>query len=201
MTSLQARMDHRAGFLQVMFVCAGVLMQCSDAGTALSKHAAAGSCKLKDLSTLTKSLLRLSLNSYDRANGESLGTWTPGFSELEVQTNSTVNGTNVQCSLLFVVQGLKEILKDQKEDLNPHNYILHKELKDSIFRTNLLKECAKQILRGDCSPAPPPPKIPITYFDRKQWSHTLLETAGIYISWLEHKITEQTNFDAKTIKS
>ncbi|TWW60213.1 hypothetical protein D4764_05G0003030 [Takifugu flavidus] len=180
-----------------MFVCAGVLMQCSDAGTALSKHAAAGSCNLKDLSTLTKHLLRLSLNSYDGANGESLGTWTPGFSELEVQTNSTVNGTNVQCSLLFVVQGLKEILKDQKEDLNPHDYSLHKDLKDSIFTTNSLKACAKQILGGDCSPAPPPPKIPITYFDRKQWSRTLLETAEIYISWLEHQIGSLTKLQSR----
>lgn len=87
-----------------------------------------------------------------------------------------------------MVQGLEEILKDQKEDLNPHDGLLHRDLLESIFRTNSLKECAKEILGGDCSPALPPPKMPITYFERKQWSHTFLETAAIYISWLEHQM-------------
>lgn len=53
-----------AGFLQVVFVCAGVLMQHSDAGTALGKHAAAGSCRLNNMSVLIKYLLRESLNAF-----------------------------------------------------------------------------------------------------------------------------------------
>lgn len=98
-----------------------------------------------------------------------------------------------------MVQGLKEILKDQKEDLNPHDGNLHGDLEKTIFRTNSLKECAKEILGGDCSPALPPPKIPDTYFERKQWSHTLLETAGIYISWLEHETGPLTKLRSRRI--
>lgn len=95
-----------------------------------------------------------------------------------------------------MVQGLEEILRDQKEDLNPHDGILHRDLEESIFRTNLLKECVKEILGGDCSPALPPPKTPITYFERKKWGHTLLKNAGIYISWLEHETLALTSHGA-----
>lgn len=87
-----------------------------------------------------------------------------------------------------MVKGLKEILKDQKDDLNPHDATLHRDLKDSIYWTDTLKSCMKDIVGGECSTAMPQPALPETYFEKKQWSHTFIETAAVYISWLEHKI-------------
>lgn len=46
----------------------------------------------------------------------------------------------------------------------------------------------KDFLGGNCSAALPSPKMPTTNFERKQWSHTLLETATEYLGWLEQKI-------------
>lgn len=99
MTSLIARMDHRAvinhsfisrfsvllslvlvflkrknksaGFLQVAYVCVGVLMQCSGAGAARIKHVAGVSCRLKELTDLTKSVLSLSLKDFVSTNWNS----------------------------------------------------------------------------------------------------------------------------------
>lgn len=121
----------------------------------------------------------------DKANRENLEAWTPGFPELQVQTNTTLSSPKVQCCLLFTSQGLEEILKDQKGSLIPHDSTLHTVLQDSISRLNMLRACVKDILGGNCSAALPSPKAPINCFERKQWSHTLLETARDYLGWLE----------------
>lgn len=98
MTSLIARMDHiaginhsftsrysppqscvvfflkkkkKSGFLQVVFACAGVLMQYSDAGAARIKHAPGDSCKLKELTKLTQCELRASLTDIVSTNWKS----------------------------------------------------------------------------------------------------------------------------------
>lgn len=84
-------------------------------------------------------------------------------------------------------QGLEEILEDQK-DLNPHDAPLHRNLKESISRVDMLRACVKDVLGGNCSAALPSPKMPIHYFERKQLSHTFLETAKHYLGWLEQKI-------------
>lgn len=117
-----------------------------------------------------------------------LGAWTPGFPELQVQTNATLSGPKVQCCLLFMSQSLEEILEDQKGDLNPHDDSLHGKLQESISTANMLRVCIKDVLGGNCSAALPAPKMPRNYFRRKQWSHTLLETATNYLGWLEEKI-------------
>lgn len=121
-----------------------------------------------------------------------MGSWTLGFPELQVQTNSTLNGSTVQCCLLFMSQGLEEILEDQMGDLNPHDGSLHRNLQHSISRVTMLRACVKDVLGGNCSFALLPPKIPINYFDRKQWSHTLLETATDYLGFIFRKLAEDT---------
>lgn len=124
----------------------------------------------------------------DEANGRHLGTWSPGFPELQVHQNSPLNGSKVQCSLLFMAQGLEKVLEDQRSNLNPQDVSLHKKLRDTISTVNMLAVCVKEIHSGECSPKPPPPKMPKHAFERKQWSHTLLKTARDYLNWLEHKL-------------
>lgn len=124
----------------------------------------------------------------DTANGNHLGTWSPGFPELQVQENSPLHGSKCQCSLLFMAQGLEKVLEDQKSNLNPGDVSLHKKLRDTISRVNMLAACVKQVLGGECSQKPSPPKMPKHAFDRKQWSHTLLKTAKNYLAWMEQKI-------------
>lgn len=132
--------------------------------------------------------LTVGLLFQDKANGKHLGTWSPGFPELQVQENSPLHGTKVQCCLLFIAQGLENILEDQKTNLNPEDDSLHRKLGDAVLRVNMLAVCVKENLGGECSPKPSPPKMPKHAFERKQWSHTLLKTARDYLGWLERKI-------------
>lgn len=124
----------------------------------------------------------------DNANGKHLGTWHPGFPELQFQQSSPLQGSKVQCCLLFMAQGLENVLEDQKKNLNPEDVSLHRKLRDAIHNVNMLAVCLKEILRGECSLEPSPPKMPMHAFEKKQWSHTLLKTARDYLGWLECKI-------------
>ncbi|XP_054467701.1 uncharacterized protein LOC129101799 [Anoplopoma fimbria] len=189
-------MKYRAGFLTVVCAWMVILIQRLDAGHAPKKHAAGVSCRLKELTELTRSLVIESLTGFDEANGDHLGAWPPGFPELQVQANSTLNGSKVQCSFLFMAQGLKEVLDDQKNNLNPKDVSLHDKLTRTISKVNSLTACAKNILGGECSPKPPPAKMPTHAFDRKQWSHTLLKTASGYLDWFGVQISKVK----KTIK-
>ncbi|KAK9522206.1 hypothetical protein VZT92_018685 [Zoarces viviparus] len=186
-------MKYRAGFLTVACAWMVVVIQSLDAGPAPQKHAAGVLCNLKALTALTRYLVDESLKGFDNANGEHLGTWSPGFPELEVHQHSTLDGPKVQCSLLFMAQGLKKVLEDQRDNLNPNDVSLHEELKYAFSKVNMLAVCAKHILSGECSPKPPPPKMPKHVFGKKQWSHTLLKTAWVYLDWLERKLGVQTS--------
>ncbi|XP_034728713.1 uncharacterized protein LOC117945365 [Etheostoma cragini] len=181
-------MKYRAGFLMVLWAWMAVLMQSLDAGHGAKKHAAAVSCRPKERTALTKSVVEAALAGFEKANGEHLGTWPPGFPELQVHH---VHGSKVQCSLLFMSQGLEKVLEDQKNNMNPKDGSLHKTLRNAISGVHMLAACAKYILGGECSPKPPPPNMPKDAFERKQWSHTLLKTAKDYLRWLESKFEVQ----------
>ncbi|XP_041792330.1 uncharacterized protein LOC121606202 [Chelmon rostratus] len=184
-------MKYRAGFLKVACAWMLILMQSLDAGHAPRKHAAAVPCRPKELTALTKSLAEASLTGFDEANGKHLGTWSPGFPELQVRQNSSFNASKVQCSLLFMAQGLEKILVDQVRNLNPDDVSLHKNLRETISRVNMLAACVREIHGGECSPKPSPPTMPKHVFERKQWSHTLLKTSRDYLGWLELKLGVQ----------
>lgn len=126
----------------------------------------------------------------DEANGKPVGTWSPGFPELQVHQNSSPSRPKVQCSLHFMAQGLEKILEDQKNHLNPKDDSLHKQLRDSISRVRMLAVCVAHHLGGKCPHKPPPPKMPKAVFDRKQWSHTLLKLAVDYLDWLQQEVPE-----------
>ncbi|XP_031161911.1 uncharacterized protein LOC116054480 [Sander lucioperca] len=190
-------MKYRAGSLMVLCAWMVITMQSLHAGHAAKKHAASVSCSPKELTALTKRVVEASLTGFEKANGEHLGTWPPGFPELQIHH---VQGSKVQCSLLFMSQGLKEVLEDQRNNLNPKDVSLHETLRNAISRVDLLAECAKYILGGECSPNPPPPNMPKHAFERKQWSHTLLKTARDYLNWLEHKFEVQISKDKEKSK-
>ncbi|KAK5932152.1 hypothetical protein CgunFtcFv8_003881 [Champsocephalus gunnari] len=185
-------MKYRAGLRSVAFVWMGVLMQGLDAGRAPKMHSAV-SCRPKELTALTKTLVVASLKLFDKDNGEPPGTWAPGFPELQVEKDSPPQGSKVQCSLLFMAQGLKKVLEDQRDDLNPNSVELHKKLGSTISNVNLLAACAKHTIGGECSLKPPPPQMPKDAFKKKQWSHTLLMTARAYLDWLELKFGQQSS--------
>lgn len=63
--------EKKSGFLQVVFVCAGVLMQYSDAGAARIEPAAGASCRLKELTNLARWELRASLTDFVSTNWNS----------------------------------------------------------------------------------------------------------------------------------
>lgn len=90
-----------------------------------------------------------------------------------------------------MAKGLEKILEDQKKHLNTEDFSLHEKLGESIARVNMLSACAKESLGGECSPEPSPPKMPKHAFDRKQWSHTLLQAARDYLGWLKLKLGVQ----------
>ncbi|KAM3611429.1 uncharacterized protein V6R79_018425 [Siganus canaliculatus] len=129
----------------------------------------------------------------DEANGKNIGTWSPGFPELQVQKNGSLNGSNVQCSLFFMGEGLKKILDDQRGNLNPEDRSLHEKLQDAIVKVNALAVCLSKILGGECSSKPSPPEMPMHMFERKQWSHTLLKTSRDYLKWLWFKLDVQVS--------
>ncbi|XP_018516470.1 uncharacterized protein LOC108872961 [Lates calcarifer] len=200
-------MKYRAGSLKVLCAWMMILLPSLDAAHVPKKPAAVVSCRLKELTTLTKSLIEASLTSFDKANGENLGNWSGGFPELHVQKNTSLIPSKVQCCLHFVAQGLGKVLEDQRSNLNPTDYSLHEKLGDAISHINMLAKCAKHILGGECSHRPPTPEMPEYAFQRKQWSHTLLKAAGDYLNWLEQKfevhisnVKETNNIKHKNIK-
>lgn len=124
----------------------------------------------------------------DEANGKHLGTWSPGFPELNVHQKSPIHVSNVQCSLFFMAQGIGKILEDQSSNLNPQDVLLQTMLRDTISEINMLAMCLRSVLGGECSLKPSPPAMPVHVFERKQWSHTLLKMARDYLVWLQKKI-------------
>ncbi|XP_020492253.2 uncharacterized protein [Labrus bergylta] len=182
------RMIYRTGFLKVVFAWLLVLMHGLDAGHAQKELPAGVPCMPKAMTALTKAVMEESLKRFDEANGKHLGTWSPGFPELQVNINSFLHGPKVQCSLIFIAQGMEKVLEDQKSNLNPEDSPLHKKLRETISRVNMLAVCMNQTLGGECFPVPPLPVMPKHVYARKQWSHTLLKTAKDYLDWLEDKI-------------
>ncbi|KAG7489456.1 hypothetical protein JOB18_012607 [Solea senegalensis] len=186
-------MNNGAGSLKVVCVWMAVLLQSLDAQNHVPKTqktlAAGLSCQLRQLTILIKGQLEESLEMFDEANGKHLGKWLPGFPELQVDHDTPLLPSNVQCSLLFMEQGLKEVLEDQWSNLNPTDDSLLKTLQDTIVYIHMLNKCVKHMLGGDCSSKPLPPKIPTYVFERKQWSHTLLKTSKGYMNWLEHRLS------------
>lgn len=85
-------------------------------------------------------------------------------------------------------QGLKEILVDQTNNLNPYDTTLHKDFQASIYNTNMLRACLRGVLGGNCSTPLPPPEVPTHAFETKEWAHTLLGAARHYLDWLERQI-------------
>ncbi|KAK2837991.1 hypothetical protein Q5P01_015203 [Channa striata] len=193
-------MNCRAGFLNVLCAWLVILLPNTDAGHAPKAHAAGLTCRPKELTALTKRQVNKSLDSFDKANGKHLGTWSPGFPELHVHDNASFNGSKVQCSLIFMDHGLGRILEDQRNNLNPEDVLLHKLLEDTVSRVSMLTNCVKHILGGECSPKPPRPEMPVHAFERKQWSHTLLKEARDYLDWLERKFEPQTSKVKGTVK-
>ncbi|XP_038559951.1 uncharacterized protein LOC119891985 [Micropterus salmoides] len=186
-------MKYRAGFLKVVCACVVILTQSLDAGHVPKKHAASVPCSPRDLAALTRSRVKESLTDFEEANGKHLGTWPPGFPELQVHQNSPLDGSKVQCGLLFMAQGLEEVLEDQRKNLNPKDVSLHKKLRDTISTVNMLAACVKETFKWECSLKPSPPEMPTYAFERKQWSHTLLKTAKEYLGWLESKLIKVQN--------
>lgn len=127
----------------------------------------------------------------DQANGKHLGTWSPGFPDLQVHRDEPLLASRVQCSLVVMAGGLQEILEDQMKNLNPEDRALHLQLKDTVLSVNVLSHCLQEVLGGRCQPKPHPPKMPQAAFARKQWSHTLLEEATSYLEWLQLKMRSQ----------
>ncbi|XP_032372794.1 uncharacterized protein LOC116690135 [Etheostoma spectabile] len=189
-------MKYRAGFLTVLCAWMVILMQSLDAGHAAKKHVAAVSCRPKERTDLTKREVKAALAGFEKANGKHLGTWPPGFPELQAHH---IDGSKVQCSLLFMSQGLKKVLEDQMDHLNHRDDSLHKTLKNAISEVHMLAACAKYILGGEC-PKPPPTNMPNQAFERKQWSHTLLKTATDYLRWLESQFEVQVSKDKEKNK-
>ncbi|XP_030592742.1 uncharacterized protein LOC115785346 [Archocentrus centrarchus] len=190
-------MGFGAGFLKLASIWMVILMQGLDAGHAPKKHATCASCSPKHLTDLTKTLVNESLHYFDEANGK-VGTWPPGFPELQVQNNFPPIWEKVHCSLLFMYEGLKKIFEDQKSNLNPQNIVLHK-LKETTARVELLADCVENTSGGHCPQKPSPPKMPKHVFERKQWSHTLLKTARDYLVWLERKLQRKVK-ETKKLK-
>ncbi|XP_026177749.1 uncharacterized protein LOC113139023 [Mastacembelus armatus] len=178
-------MKYRAGFLRMVCAWMVILLTISDTGHAPKKYSTAFSCKPKELTALIGGLVQESMTRFDEANGQHLGTWSPGFPELQVQQNSSLHGSKVQCSLLFMAHGLEKVLEDQRNNLNPGDVSLHEKLRETIFRVAMLAKCLKDTFGWECSQKPSPPEMPKHAFERKQWSHTLLKTAKKYLSWLE----------------
>lgn len=134
----------------------------------------------------------------NKANGEHLGTWSPGFPELQVHQNAPLIPSKVHCGLLFVSQGLEKVLEDQRSNLNPTDLSLHKAIGDTIAHVDMLAKCVKHVLRGECSSKPSAPEMPVHVFERKQWSHSLMSTARDYLKWLEHRLGVHISKDKGT---
>ncbi|XP_007547545.1 PREDICTED: uncharacterized protein LOC106917032 [Poecilia mexicana] len=184
-------MKDGAGLLGVACACMVLLVEGLVARNAATKRTAGESCKLKDMANLTRHQMRGTLLNFDKANGEHLGTWSPGFPELEVHLNSPLNASKVLCSLTFMAEGLEKILEDQKDDLNPTNISLHNMLRETIEQVKMLKGCVALSFKAECPKKILPPQKPEYGFERKQWSHTLLMSAEKYLGWLQHIIPDR----------
>ncbi|KAM7415731.1 hypothetical protein PAMA_017999 [Pampus argenteus] len=183
-------MKHQTGFLKLGCVWIIILIQSLQA--APKKHAiTASSCRPKELTALIKREVEESLASFNKANGNHLGTWSPGFPMLQVHQNFSQHWGKVQCSLIFMAQGLERLLEDQMNNLNPTDFSLHQNLRDSISSVNMLTACVKSIHGGECSPKPSPPKLPVYAFERKKWGHTLLVASRNYLGALQHHFSVQ----------
>ncbi|XP_040011736.1 uncharacterized protein LOC120805511 [Xiphias gladius] len=191
-------MNYRAGFLTVVCAWMAILLPSLGAGHASRRHAAGVSCRPKELTALTRSLVEESLATFNKANGEHLGTWSPGFPELQVHQNAPLIPSKVHCGLLFVSQGLEKVLEDQRSNLNPTDLSLHKAIGDTIAHVDMLAKCVKHVLRGECSSKPSAPEMPVHVFERKQWSHSLMSTARDYLKWLEHRLGVHISKDKGT---
>ncbi|KAM7391190.1 hypothetical protein PAMP_021897 [Pampus punctatissimus] len=169
-----------------------ILIQNLHAGHAPKKYAVTvSSCRPKELTALIKREVEDSLKSFNEANGNHLGIWSPGFPMLQVHQNFSHHWVKVQCSLIFMAKGLEKLLEDQMNNLNPTDYVLHRSLRHSISSINMLTACVKNIHGGECSPKPSPPELPIYAFERKKWGHTLLVAARNYLGALEHHFSVQ----------
>nr|XP_054586234.1 uncharacterized protein LOC129152387 [Nothobranchius furzeri] len=181
-----------AGFLGAACTWILILTQDLAAGSVFTKHADGASCSLKELTALTENDVEDSLELFDEANGRTLGTWFPGFPELQVHQNAPLSGSKIQCDLHFMAQGLQKVLEDQEHNLNPADVSLHKRLRHTISRVSMLAACVTKTLGGKCSHYPTPPRMPRHAFERKQWSHTLLKSAKGFLAWMLHQLEEQT---------
>ncbi|XP_074525772.1 uncharacterized protein LOC141790039 [Halichoeres trimaculatus] len=185
-----------AGVLRVACIWMLILMH----GLHAPVNAAKTSCRLREMTALTKSLVQESMIRFDKANGKHLGTWSPGFPILHVDKNASLIGPEAQCSLLFMAHGLNRVLQDQKTNLNPGDVPLHQKLKETINRVNMLVVCVKTTFGGECTSKPSPPEMPNHVFERKQWSHTLLKSAKDYLDWMESKTEVQTPLNGEKNK-
>lgn len=185
-------MKYIAGPLRVAYAQLVILMLCMLTGS-VKISAARPLCQLKELTELTKSEVKKTLESFDKANGGNLGIWSPGFPLLPANQSGPLHGPEVQCSLHFMAKGLKEIKEDQKTDLNPTDVYLDKLFEKTIFRVKSLALCVKFVLKGECSNEPSPPIIPKHAFEKKQWSRTLLISARDYLTSMKHRLPIQSN--------
>ncbi|XP_035496449.1 uncharacterized protein LOC118314244 isoform X2 [Scophthalmus maximus] len=174
-------MNYAAGFLKV---CAWTVMV---SATSQARRAPKQpSCSLKGLTNLTRSEVAESLALFEEANGNDSGTWSPGFPELRVRPDPS----KIQCSLLFMVKGLEEVLEDQRSNLNPGAVALHGALERAIFNARMLANCVNHTLGWQCDFPPPAPAMPTGHlFQRIQWSCTLLQAARGYLKWLQHQFS------------
>ncbi|KAF6735398.1 hypothetical protein FQA47_021356 [Oryzias melastigma] len=178
-------MNSVAGFLRLVYALV-VLAQGSAAR--LKKQVLGPGCKPKNLILITKIELESCLSSFEDVNGKHLGTWSPGFPELDVHQNAPLDGAKVQCGLSVVAQGLEKVLEQQKH-LYQNETVLKKWLKETTLRVQLLGQCLQNVLGGECFPKPSLPEMPRHLFERKQWGHTLLKAAERYVGWLYDRFT------------
>ncbi|RVE67867.1 hypothetical protein OJAV_G00085990 [Oryzias javanicus] len=174
-------MNSIAGFLRLACVLV-VLAQ----GSGQKKELFGPGCKPKELILITKIELESCLTSFEDVNGKHLGTWSPGFPELDVHQNAPLDGAKVQCGLSVVAQGLEKVSEQQKLLYQNENE-LKKRLKDTTWRVQLLGLCLQNVLGGECFPKPSLPEMPKYLFERKQWGHALLKAAEHYVGWLYNR--------------
>ncbi|XP_053726813.1 uncharacterized protein LOC128762527 isoform X1 [Synchiropus splendidus] len=139
-------------------------------------------CDPAALSQIVKLELNDSLQSFDKANGNNLGTWNTGFPELKSECSSPSDPEKVVCGLHFIHLGLKKILKDQETRQSPTDVTLHKQLNDTLLRVDHLAQCVKYRFNcGKCGQPAHALEMPVNTFERKQWSHTFLKEARHYV--------------------
>ncbi|KAM9463845.1 uncharacterized protein ACWYII_009363 [Salvelinus alpinus] len=141
-------------------------------------------CRVKELTTLTKTLINDSLTSYMAANGQNQP-FALGFPDLDLNSTSPSPLERAQCGLHFIGKTLEKVLKDQESDLNPDHISMHNNLNDSVTMVWRLSACLKITIGGDCTQKPAHPEMPKPPFQRKRWSITLLEESRDFLVWVE----------------